>query len=450
MSGCEALNDRERACFVKDVSPYLFDKTEAFLVILKRFMKVQDVIEGINLTHLIDNEIVTGDRSQKRDKKGEVRTMNKHRGKGEGSIYRRKDGRWGADITIEGRKRKTLYGKTREEVAEKLHAAQVEKRQGLLRTGPKLTVENYLNYWLEEIHRPKVKLSSYALYRRHLDNHIIPALGHMQLQKLTADHVQAFCSKLQKEGLSAVTIRHLYTILHKALKDAVRLKRLAINVCDTVTPPRLTRHEMQSLTSEEAQRLLEAARGHRLESLLTLALATGMRLGEILALCWTDIDFEGRTLQVRHTVDYIKGFGITESEPKTKSSRRTIMLPQFVVNVLKQHRIDQLGERLKAGVDWQEQGLVFPTSRGTYFHRSNLYPQFKRILKGANLPDMRFHDLRHSAATILLSMGVPAKVVQEILGHSNIATTLGVYGHVFPAMQRAAMDSMDKLFRGEK
>ena len=378
--------------------------------------------------------------------KGKVRTMSKRRGKGEGSIYRRKDGRWAAEITIEAYKgRKTLYGKTREEVAEKLHAAQVEKRQGLLRTGSKQTVEDYLNYWLE-VHSAKLKISTYAMYKRQLNNHIIPALGHVQLQKLSIDQVQVFLSEKQKEGLKTSTVRLLHTILRAALQDAVRWKKLAINVSLAVTLPRLTQHEMQPLNRKQAQRLLEAARGNRLECLLALALGTGMRLGEILALRWSEVDLEKGTLQVGHTVDFVQGFGRVESEPKTESSKRSITLPQFVIDALKQHRLYQLEKQAKAAGRWKNRGLVFANRCGGYFSRPRLYSRFKQLLQEAGLPDMRFHDLRHSAATILLSMGVPAKVVQQILGHSNISTTLNIYGHVLPEIHRAAMDKMDDFF----
>jgi integrase len=371
----------------------------------------------------------------------------KRRGHGEGTIYQRKDGRWSADISLENGKRRTLYGKTRKEVADKLNTALQEQKQGILATGPQQTVANYLNYWLEEVHKVTLKVSTYALYRRHLDNHILPSLGHIQLRKLTADQVQAFCSQMSKNGLKSGTVRLVYTILDAALQDAVRWKRLTINVCETVKLPRHTQREVQPLDQEQAKGLLHAARGSRLDCIIIVALTTGMRLGEILALRWNDIDLEVRVLQVRHTVDYIKGHGWVETEPKTEHGRRSLLLPQVTVDALKAHRTSQLEVRLKAGTRWKEQGLVFPNRDGGYFRRPRLYAIFKKLLQEANLPDMHFHDLRHSAATILLSMGVPAKVVQEILGHGNISTTMNIYGHVFPSMHRDAMDDMDDFFR---
>jgi integrase len=373
------------------------------------------------------------------------------RGRGEGSIYQRKDGRYTASMPIEGqgRKRKYFYGKTRAEVREKLHTAQLEQKQGKLATGPKQTVKDYLNHWLEDVHKGKLKVSTYALYRRHLDNHLIPGLGHIQLQKLTAEQVQTFYAEKQKEGLKSSTVRAFHVILGAALKDAVRRKRLTVNVCTIVTPPRLTTHEMQPLSKEQARRLLEAAKQSRLLCLLTLALATGMRLGELLALRWEEIDLGKGVLQVRHTVAYIYKHGLTESEPKSASSRRSITLPRFVIEELEQHRVHQTQAREKAASAWEEQGLVFPNIYGRHFHRSSLQTLFKKVLGKAGLPDIRFHDLRHSAATILLSMGVPAKVVQEILGHSHISITLSIYAHVLPGMHEEAMNKMDDWFGGD-
>ena len=324
-----------------------------------------------------------------------------------------------------------------------------EQKRGMLATGPKQTVKDYMEYWLE-IHRASLKLSTYVLYRRHLNNHILPGLGQYQLQSLKVDQLQAFYSKKQQERLSPKTLRLLHTILSTAFKDAVRWKRLSVNVCEHVKLPRVSRRDIKPLDQDQARCLLAVAKGGPLESLLTLALVTGMRLGEILALHWSDISSEEKTLQVLHTVDYIQGYGYVESEPKTENSRRTLALPQIALDTLKQHRTAQLAIRLQAGTAWQEQGLVFTNEHGGYLGRTRVHVLFRKLLKQASLPPMRFHDLRHSAATILLSMGVNAKVVQEILGHANISTTLGIYGHVLPSMQRDAMDGMDDLFRGKK
>src|SRR5215469_616465 len=374
----------------------------------------------------------------------------RRRGHGEGSIFQRqRDGKWIAQLTLENGRTKQFCRKSYQEALRALQQAQLEQKQGRLARGPKQTVGQYLEYWLD-IHQAQLKLSTYTMYRRNLDKHILPGIGHYQVQALTADQVQAFYAKKQKEGLSAASVRLLHAILSAAFKDAVRWKRLAYNICTAVDPPRLPRHERRPLDRDQAQRLLAVAEGTRLECLLTLALATGMRLGELLALRWGDINLEEMTLQVQHTVDHLSGRGFVETEPKTESSRRTIALPQFVVDALKQYRTAQLEMRLQAGARWKEQGLVFPNGLGKYLGRDRVYGLFKQLLHEAGLPDIRFHDLRHSAATLLLSMGVNVKVVQEILGHADIHMTLGIYGHVLPSMQRHAMDTMDDLFRGKK
>jgi integrase len=168
-------------------------------------------------------------------------------------------------------------------------------------------VANYLNYWLEEVHKVTLKVSTYALYRRHLDNHILPSLGHIQLRKLTADQVQTFCSQMSKEGLKSGTVRLVHTILDAALQDAVRWKRLTFNVCETVKLPRHIQREVQPLDQEQAKRLLHAAKGSRLDCIIIVALTTGMRLGEILALRWNDIDLEVRALQATTALRNLQG-----------------------------------------------------------------------------------------------------------------------------------------------
>ncbi|HEY6539795.1 MAG TPA: tyrosine-type recombinase/integrase [Ktedonobacteraceae bacterium] len=373
------------------------------------------------------------------------------RAHGTGSVFQRKDRKgkqWVAQLVLENGKTRQRYFTTQSEAATALNEMLYQQRQGKLATGPRQTVKQYLEYWIE-IHRASVKVSTYVLYRRLLDNHILPELGNYQLQSLTVDQVQAFYAKKQQEQLAPRTLHNFHAILSTAFKDAVKWKRLSVNVCEHVTLPRISKYEVKPLDQEQAKRLLDVARGGRLECLLTLALVSGMRVGEMLALRWGDINFEEKSLQVRHTVNFIEGYGFVETEPKTESSRRTIALPQVAVDTLQQHRTTQLTTRLKAGADWQELNLVFPNEHGGYLGRAWVQKHFKRLVEQAGLPPMRMHDLRHSAATILLSMKVDAKVVQEILGHANISMTLGIYGHVLPSMQKDAVDAMDDLF-GER
>ena len=193
--------------------------------------------------------------------------------------------------------------------------------------------------------------------------------------------------------------------------------------------------------------LLQKMHEHNLEALLRLALTTEMRKGEILALRWQDIDLQKNTLQIRHTVNYRGRGKFLEGEPKTEKSKRKIILPQFVAEALKRHRTMQLETRLQVGSAWVDNDLVFSNKRGGFMVPLTLSRHFEKLLEEASLPRIRFHDLRHSAATLLLSMGVPTKVVQEILGHSTFGTTMNIYSHVLPTMQQEAMDKMDSFFR---
>jgi integrase len=377
------------------------------------------------------------------------RSKAKHRGHGEGSIYYRKsDDRWVASFLLEDGKRKYLYGKTRREAYEKLQKALQEQQQGILAVGPQQTMKHYLEHWLENVHKPTIRLSSYTRYRKILNTHILPALGHIQVQKLSAQHLQELYASKLKEGLSPKTIKLIHVVLHKALENAVDVNIIARNVADIAAKslPREPRHEIQPLTIEQAQKLLEVARGHRLEALIILAVTTGMRRGELIGLCWSDIDFHEKSLYVRRTVDRISGNGYVKSEPKTASGRRKIFLPPFVIEALKQHRTRQEVARLKAGSEWKDPDLVFCNTHGGFSHPVHLYEMFQHLLEDAGLPRMRFHDLRHSAATILMAMGIHAKVVQELLGHSNITMTLNIYSHVLPSLQKEAMEKWDDLF----
>ena len=361
------------------------------------------------------------------------------RGHGEGSIYRRKDGRWVAVITIEGNGRKYYYGDTRKEVQEKLKTVLHEQQQGILATGRQQKLGTYVTGWLENTHKLAVRESTYYQYKIVIERHIIPHLGHIMLRQLTPQHVALFYGKLLQSGLSDKRVRDIHKVLHRALDQAVEWNIVPRNVCDVVKPPRVAQQEMQALSPEQARRLLAATEEHRLSALFTLALITGMREGELLGLRWTDIDYQSKCLHVNRTVARIGNLGIKITEPKTARSRRRIALPDLILQVLQDHRRAQEAQRKDE--QWNAEQWVFCNREGHVQDAGSLWHIWKGALEKAGLPrEMHFHGLRHSAATILLSMGVPMKVVQEILGHSNISTTLGTYIHVMPGQQEQAME----------
>jgi integrase len=369
------------------------------------------------------------------------------RANGEGSVYRRKsDGRWVGSLSLPDGTRKVFYGKKQSEVIAKLDEAANDLRHGMLVVGSTTTLQEYLENWLENVHKPTIRLSTYLNYRKLLKNYLVPGLGKVKLQKLTPQQVQVFYSQKMSEGLAPKTVNNIHGVLHKALDNAVKWNILSRNVCDAVTPPRIPRKEKKVLTKQQAHTLLEEVRTHRLEALLTLAITTGMREGELLALHWQDIYFEDCSLQVKRAVGYLKGYGYIESEPKTAKSRRMIKLPVFVVDILIRHKAQQEEQRREVGSAWIEKDLVFTNAQGYYFSSSTLRKVFRRFLVSIDLPHMRFHDLRHSAATILLAMKVHPKVVQEILGHNQIAMTLDVYSHALPSMQEEVTKQWDSEF----
>jgi integrase len=247
-------------------------------------------------------------------------------------------------------------------------------------------------------------------------------------------------------GLSSTTVRHLHAVLHTALVQAVKHGLVARNVCDLVDPPRFASHERRTLTAEEARRFLETARGDRFEAIYSLVMTTGLREGELLGLRWRYVDLERGALQVRGNVQRIEGKPVVK-EPKNESSARQVLLTKVAVDALRQHRKRQLEERLQVGDAWQDHDLVFPSAIGSPMYAQNfLARSYFPLRKRAGIPPVRFHDLRHSAATLLLASGVHPKIVSEILGHSRIAVTMDLYSHVTMTMQQEAVNVMEGLF----
>ena len=373
------------------------------------------------------------------------------RGNGAGSIYHRKsDGKWVGSITLENGKRKVLYGKTQKEVQEKVNEALYQQQKGTLITAPNELLKDYLERWLEEVCTPpNLRDSTYVKYKKTLSAYIIPTLGRLPLQKLEPLHVKRLCNTQLKRGLSTKMVIEIQSLLHKALADAVKWGLVGRNVCDLVDRPRLEEKEKQLLDKNQALALLESVKQHRLGVLLLVVVTTGARRGELLALRWSRVDLEKGTLFVNKTVDYIPHYGYVENEQKTKACRRTIKLATFVIEILKAHKEKQLAQKAKAGSKWVEKDLVFCNLIGDYFSPNYMLRLFKKVLEDAGLPHMRFHDLRHSAATILLAMGIHPKVVQELLGHSSFLITMNLYGHVFPSMLDEVVEKWNQEFNTE-
>jgi integrase len=372
----------------------------------------------------------------------------KHRKNGEGTLFKRKDGLWQASFVPENGKRLYFYGKTQAEALDKLRKAQQEDQKGLLATGPKQKLGDYLVQWLEATRKPPmVKPSTYIQYRSVIHHHLVPGLGHIFIRKLTPQHIQAFYAQKMKEGVKPRTIAFMHATIHTALENAVKWNLVSRNVSSLVSLPRVEEHVMHPLTSDEIEKLIAVAKGHWLEPVLILAVTTGMRRGELVALRWSDVDLNKGVLHVQRTASRVGSYGIVENDPKTRSSRRKVVLSNVALKMLKGHRLYQDQIKVKAGNGWKNMNLVFYDEIGGYLSVDKILKEFHALLDKAGLPRMRFHDLRHSAATILLTMGVHPKVVQELLGHSTIAMTMDTYSHLLPSMQKDAADKMDTAFK---
>ena len=306
------------------------------------------------------------------------------------------------------------------------------------------TVGEFLNIWLRDTAKQSVRPATYTSYATIVRRHLLPALGTTSLMKLTPQQVQMLMNRKLQEGLSARRVDYIRGVLRSALAQAMKWGLVSRNVATLVTPPRAERAEVRPFDPEEARRFLDAIRGDRLEALYSVALAVGLRQGEALGLRWEDVELERGRLMVRYGLQRIEG-NFRLVEPKTRLSRRAIDLPPTVVASLRAHRRRQLEEEL-ASTDWRnEWGLVFTTDRGRPLDASSVTHRFQKALERAGLRRQRFHDLRHACASLLLAQGVPARVVMELLGHSQITLTLNTYSHVMPSLRREAADRMEDL-----
>ena len=368
------------------------------------------------------------------------------RGRGEGGITKRKDGRWMAQADLgwqDGkRRRKAFYGRTKREVQEKLREALHRQEHGLPPVPEQETVGAFLRRWLD-VRQSLVRRRTLERYTQVVRAHLLPGLGRIRLAKLTPQDIAA-CLRRVEASVSANAARCSRSVLRAALNQAVRWELVSRNVAALTDPPRHRVREIEPLTPAQASTLLAAVAGHRLEALITVAVGLGLRQGEALGLRWQDVDLEAGVLSVRQTLERA-GREPRFGEPKTARSRRTIHVPGVVAAALRRHRTRQLEERLAAGARWRDSRLVFTTRIGTTIDKSGLHKDFKAILRAAGLPNIRYHDLRHTAATLLLAQGVDPRTIMETLGHSQISLTMNTYAHVMPALQREAAAKMDEI-----
>ena len=366
------------------------------------------------------------------------------RANGEGSITKRKDGRYEARISLSDGRRQSIYGRTRQDVARKLTLALRNQHQGLQPTDSSQTTGEFLKSWLEST-KASLRPRTYEAYDLNV-RRLLPLIGDRKLKNLTPQVIERAYGSLLDKGLSKRSVQQAHAVLHRALQKAMHWDLLGKNPASFVSAPRPERREMKTLNQEQVRCLFESTQAERLHALWVVLATTGMRLGEALGLRWDDVDLDARTLQVNRALQRQAGKGVVLAEPKTPRSRRQIHLATTVVSVLKDLRRAQIEDQMKAEPDWPNTNLIFTSAKGRPVEPSYVSLCFRRALRNAGLPRMRVHDLRHTAASLLLAKGRHPKVVQELLGHSTIALTMDTYSHVSPALHAQVAEDMEALF----
>lgn len=367
------------------------------------------------------------------------------RGQRQGSVTQRPNGKYMAQLPPnEMGRRPTKYFDTKTEANNWLNEQLYLINKGLINANTNITTQEYLEMWLR-YWKNQAGEKALRQYTQIVKQHILPYLGKYKLVELKPIHINKLFEILSNEGKGTRTIQLVYVVFHIALNQAVKEDLLVRNPLDNVNRPKHTKKEIEPLRENEVTQFLISCRGHRLEALLKIAFTTGMRKGEILGLKWTDIDWEEKTIRVQRQLQRIPGQGLTLVHPKTSSSTRTIYIGEDTILALRKHSERQYAEQQLAGDKWQENGLVFPSRLGTPYDQGALDKEFKKLLQQANLREIRFHDIRHTTTSLLLKQGVPIKVVQVMLGHEDISTTLRTYSHVYPGMLEEAAKKMNDI-----
>lgn len=364
--------------------------------------------------------------------------MRNKRSHGDGSIRSRKDTRgrlrWYGEIMLPGStQRYYCSGETKREVQQQIRRAVEEHEAGRLVTRSRATLAEFAAQWFDHLHGPLMPITL-ENYERTFRLHIAPTLGDHRLDRLVPQHVQALYNRLRETGRGPATIRRAHVFLRRLLGDALRWRMIAVNPADAdlVDRPALPKPKKRSFTPAEARRFVAALSSDPLEALYLLAIASGLRQGELLRLRWQDLKWDTGEVIVQRS--------------KSRAGERTLPLPQPVLAALRRHQSRQIAARLAAHPHWEDNDLLFCDDRGRALRRWTMYKKcYLPLLERANVPKITFHELRHSAATLLLALGAQPHVVQEILGHSDISTTLGIYGHVHEADKRRALEQLTDL-----
>jgi len=388
------------------------------------------------------------------------------RANGEGGItYREKQNRWQGEIII-GRNfetgkpvKKTVYAKTKEECAKKIRDLGYEISRDLYLEPSKLLLATWLDTWLKDFKESNLRPTTYWSYETNIRVHIKPYLGGLLLKELNTQIIQKFIRmKFKDEGLSSATVRKLFNIIYGALKQAKVSRIITFNPAEGVELPLLTSKEIVILTLEEQSNFIDALKGERMKMLFMASLSSGLRVGELCALKWDNVDLDSGIIYVKETIARVKDYSenaaakttVVTGGPKTKSGLRTVPLPEITVALLKAHKKEQALEwekRLSKNKPYTNNGYVFATYKGTYTENRNAMRAFHRILKKAGIPRSNIHSLRHTYASRLLESGANVRLIADLLGHNDISTFLNTYAHVLPDQKKEAVQVLNQIFK---
>ena len=369
--------------------------------------------------------------------------MARRRGNNEGSMYQRKDGLWCAQVSLEGR-RLTKYEKMQKDCRAWIKETLKKIDGGLTFEGTQVTLERFVETWMDgkELARRSATVEQ---YRQICRQHILPTMGRMRLQEIQPANIKHLYMTKKEEGRGPRTVQLIHTILHNILQQAVREGILGRNPVEAVERPKVEKTEMKILTEEQARRFIISTMRNRYGMLFYLALMTGMRQGELLGLKWADLDWDKGLLNVQRQLQRARGHSPQLVAPKTQAGRRQIKLGPGTLERLGKHKIEQAEMRSARGARWEENDLIFPNTLGKPESSANMFEDFKKFLRDNELPDIRFHDLRHTSISFLLDMGTPVNTVQQRSGHSKASITTDTYGHSMAHSQDEAAERIEEL-----
>ena len=348
------------------------------------------------------------------------------------------------DVITNKRKQKHYSFKGTKREAEKYLTEKLrELDTGLLIDTKDIKFSEYLDYWLKERCSSRLKITTFENYKNNINNHIKTNLGNINLQKLMPLHLQNFYKQCTENGLSNKSVVNLHMIIHCALEKAVKWQLVIRNAADSVEPPKAQRYQAKFLDEKQTNLLIEKSKTSDIYIPIVVAIYTGMRRGEILGLTWDNVDFENANIKISKALCDTSE-GLKYLSPKTHKSVRNICIPETLVEILKRHKTKQLVNKMKYGEQYINNNAVCSYDDGKLFNPKRFSHKFHDLLENNGLPLIRFHDLRHSHASLLVKLGVQPKIISERLGHSNIGITMDLYSHIYEDTHKEVAEMFDR------